>query len=81
MTTLEMNTKKAEIVQNIMNNVDTEEGLEAISDLLDRLSQFRRPPCRYTVEELNERAQRAIRDYEAGVRMIPHENIKRKIFQ
>jgi len=76
MTTLEINAKKAEIVQSILNNIDTEEALDAVSELLDKLS-LRQPPCQYTIEELNERAQRAIKDYESG-KGIPHEQIKRK---
>jgi len=35
-------------------------------------------PCQYSVTELNIRAQKAISDYEAGRRLIPHELIKRK---
>jgi hypothetical protein len=38
----------------------------------------KQPPCRYSVVELNERAQKAIRDYEAGKRLVPHKQIKRK---
>jgi hypothetical protein len=39
---------------------------------------LKQPPCRYSVSELNERAQKAINDYETGEKLIPHEQIKRK---
>lgn len=77
MTIIELNARKAEIVRAILNDIETEEALDALSDLLRKLHVSRQPPCQYTVEELNDRAEQAIRDYEAG-KGIPHEEIKRK---
>ena len=82
MTTLEIQAKKVELITSIINDVDDEDQLEAINIYLKEItSSVKEPPCQYSITELNQRAERAITDYESGKRLIPHKQIKRKEIQ
>ena len=79
MTTIEIQAKKAELITSIINDVDNEEQLEAVSAYLKEVtSSVKEPPCQYSITKLNERAKQAVADYEARERLIPHEQVRRK---
>lgn len=72
MTTLEIQAKKAELITSIINDVDNEDQLEAVSAYLKEItSSIKEPPCQYSIAELNQRAKQAITDYEAGKKINP----------
>jgi len=52
--------------------------METMQIVQTKTAKQKQAPCQYSVSELNIRAQKAISDYEAGRRLIPHELIKRK---
>jgi hypothetical protein len=47
------------------------------SGSLPKENKSQRPPCQYTLEELTDNIERAIRDFEMG-KGTPHEQLKRK---
>jgi len=56
MTTIEIQAKKAELITSIINDVDNEEQLEAVSAYLKEVtSSVKEPPCQYSMEELKDR--------------------------
>ena len=56
MTTLELQAKKAELITSIINDVNNEEQLEAVSTYLKEVvSTVKEPPCQYSREELKDR--------------------------
>ena len=76
MTLLELKARKAELIQAILNDVDNEEVLNELSDVLKKNTI--KHPGLFSVLELNERADKAIRNCKAG-KGIPHEMIQRKV--
>ena len=74
MTTLQMQARKTELIGTIINDVDSQDKLEAVSFFLRDiiLGGGKQAPCLYSVAELNERAQQAVSDYEKGGNLIPH---------
>jgi hypothetical protein len=61
-----------------MTTLEIEAKITSIISDVNSEDKLKQPPCRYSVTELNERAQKAINDYETGKKLIPHEQIKRK---
>jgi len=81
MTTLQMRAKKADLISTIINDVNNQDELETVSLLLKEIIfGEKQAPCRYSVVELNERAQQAVLDYEKERNLIPHSQISRKNF-
>jgi hypothetical protein len=79
MTTLQMRAKKAELISTIINDVNSQDKLETVSLFLKEIMLGEKQvPCRYSVAELNERAQQAVSDYEKGRNLISHSQISRK---
>lgn len=75
MTTVELQAKKAELVQSILNDVDNEEALAVLVNTLKKL--IVKFPCQHSEEELLKSGREAIEAYKAGI-LIPHEEIQRK---
>jgi len=74
MTVLELNAKKAELVQSIISNINSE---EAINELLLFVEQLTlKFPCQYTEDEIKISALEAIRQMKEG-KYTSHEEMKR----
>jgi hypothetical protein len=79
MTTLQMQAQKTELIGTIINNVNSEDELEAVSLFLQGIIfGGQQAPCQYSVAELNQRTEQAISDYEMGHNLISHNQIVRK---
>jgi hypothetical protein len=76
MTSLELQTKKADLVRSILNS-DNEEIINKLSDLYKKLT-VKNYPCDYTQEEILQSCKEAIEEYKAGGG-TPHDKIKRKV--
>ena len=74
MTTMELNAKKAEMIQTILNEVNNELVVDELDRVIRKLTAAE--PCRYTPEEIRASADEAIRQRKEG-RYTSHEEMKR----
>ncbi|MDH6312741.1 hypothetical protein M2137_001516 [Parabacteroides sp. PFB2-10] len=65
MTLLELNAKKAELVQTILNDIDSEEVLNELSQMVKKLTAPKYP-CMHSIEELRSSAADALQAYKKG---------------
>ncbi|MDH6342244.1 hypothetical protein M2480_001562 [Parabacteroides sp. PFB2-12] len=65
MTLLELKAKKAELVQLILNDIDSEEVLNEVSQMVKKLTRPKYP-CMYSVEEIQSSADEAMQAYNEG---------------
>lgn len=75
MTTIELNARKMEIIEMLLQ-VDDEKAVSEIMAFV-RKTKGVNPPCRFTAEEMQQRIVKAEDDIKNG-HFIPHEEIKRK---
>jgi predicted transcriptional regulator len=73
MTAIELNAQKMEIIEMLLKVNDE----KTVADILSYVRNSRKAPCRYSLEEMQERISKAEADIAAG-RFIPHEEIRRK---
>ncbi len=76
MTTIELTTKKAELVKSIIINANTEDIINELSQVLKKAIS-KEIPCQYTDEEVREALIETIKESKAGTG-TPHEELKRK---
>lgn len=74
MTTIEINARKAEMVQTILNDINSEIVVSELERIIKKLTATE--PCRYTPEEIKASAVDAIRQYKEG-RYTSHEEMKK----
>lgn len=78
MTAIEFETKKAELISCISDNVQTEDVLRELFAVVDRL--IVKYPCCYSPEEIQASADRAIEASKRGEthRFITHEEMRKR---
>lgn len=74
MTAIELNAKKAEMVQTILNEINSEAIVNELERIINKL--ITAEPCCYTEEEIKASALEAINQRKAG-RHTSHEEMKR----
>lgn len=76
MTTMELKAMKMELVQTIVDEINTEEMLREAKVLFDFLINDNNHPHCYTVEEMRDSLEETFEQYENN-KLIPHNQIKR----
>jgi hypothetical protein len=78
MTVLELEAKKAELVRSILNNVNSEEILNELSKIVNKLTV--KKPCMYSPEEIQAGADRVLAARRSGDKshFIPFGEVKKK---
>lgn len=78
MTVVEFEAKKAELINYISDNVNTEDVLSKLSALVNDL--IVKYPCCYSSEEIQASADRAIEAFKRGEtnRFISHDEMRKK---
>ena len=78
MTTMELNAKKMEIIEMLMQVNDEKSVTDIMSYMRNKRSVT--PPCRYTVEQVKEIVAMAEHDIENGSKhFVSHEELKRRV--
>ena len=77
MTAIEVNAKKMEIIEMLLNVSDEKIITKILSYVRKTNEAASAPPCQYTVAQMQQRIAKAEREIKNG-QFIPHEEIKRK---
>lgn len=81
MTHLELQARKLNLIQDIINTIDNDElmtCLEAAYKRLKKSAAVEKRPCAYTLEEVNERLDEAEKSDKEG-RYISHEDMVKEV--
>lgn len=78
MTVLEIEAKKAELVRTILNNVDSEEVLNELSNMVKKLTT--KMPCMHSPEEIRSGVDRFLDALNSGdkSKFISHEEVLKR---
>ncbi|MCD7969086.1 MAG: hypothetical protein LUF87_01875 [Alistipes sp.] len=74
MKAVEIEARKANLITRILTGVYSEQALDELDKLVNNLASF---PCTATEEQIHERFENGVKDYEAG-KTIPLSSISRK---
>lgn len=80
MTELELQSRKLNLIQDIINTINTDELMSRLENAYKRLkkSAVEKSSCAYTVEEVNERLDEAEKADKEG-RYISHEEMLEEV--
>lgn len=82
MTTIELETRKALLVKDILTEIDSEEMLEKLTGYFKRIRRNKAkeqiaPPCQYTIEEMKS----ILAEREKDPSFITHDEVKDRMQQ
>ena len=85
MATTELDSIRVELAREILNTEDisllrlVQRAYRQLVDKNEKLTEhsLQKAPCRYTIDEMQQRVQEALVDYQAG-RVFPHDEIEKQ---
>ncbi|SEF72339.1 MULTISPECIES: hypothetical protein [Parabacteroides] len=82
MTQLDLQARKLNLIQDIINTIDNEELMSRLEAAYKRLKKSASPaakrPCTYTLEEVEERLDEAVKADKAGD-YVTHEDVLKEM--